>query len=101
LKSPADEPLSARILQKFIQDGGGQVRFYTITDWMEFLATKADRRFFANDVRLKAVHKLLQEHQQRRKHPQSQKCQPSKSTAQNNPLPLASSVSFHFIYYIP
>ena len=71
-------------MQKLIQDGD-QVRFEIITDGMEFLATKADGRFFAkDDVRPKAVYKPPQERQQRPKHPPPQKRQPSKSTAQND-----------------
>jgi hypothetical protein len=91
LKSPADEPLRARILQKLDQDGY-QVRFDDIiTDCVDFLATKADCRVFANEnLHLNAVQKPLQERRQRRKHPPSQKRQPSKPTAQNDP----SSPSF-------
>ena len=58
LKSPADGPLHARILQKLKQDGD-QVRFNDIiTDCVDFLTTKADCRVFANEnVRLNAVQK--------------------------------------------
>jgi hypothetical protein len=86
LKSPADEPLRARILQKLNQDGD-QVRFDDIiTDCVDFLITKADCRFFTNDnVHLNALQKPPQERRQRRKHPPSQKRQPSKPTAQNDP----------------
>jgi hypothetical protein len=86
LKSPADEPLRARILQKLNQDDD-QVRFdVIITDCVDFLTTKADCRVFAKDnVHLNAIQKPPQERRQRRKHPPPQKPQPSKSTAQNDP----------------
>ena len=45
LKSPSDEPLRARILQKFNQHGD-QVRFdHIITDCVNFHTTKADSNF--------------------------------------------------------
>jgi len=86
LKSPADEPLRARILHKLNQDGD-QVRFDDIiTDCVNFLTTKADCRVFAHkNVRLKAVQKPPQKRRQRRKHPPIEKRQPSKPTAQNHP----------------
>jgi hypothetical protein len=73
LKSSADEPLRTRILQKFNQDGD-QMRFEDIiTDFVDFLTTKADCRIFANEnVHLNAVQKPTQERRQRRKHPPSQ-----------------------------
>jgi len=78
LKSPADEPLRARILQKLNQDGD-QVRFDDIiTDCVDFLTTKTDCRVFANEnVHLNAAQKPPQERRQRRKHPPPQKRQPS------------------------
>jgi hypothetical protein len=85
LKSPADETLRGRILQKLNQHGE-QVRFDIITDCVDFLNTKADCRGFANEnVQLNAVKKPPQEHRLRRKHPPSQKRQPSKPKAQNDP----------------
>lgn len=62
LKSPADDPFHAGILQKLNQDGD-QVRFDDIvTDFMDFLTTKADCQVFAQDnVRLNAVQKPLQD----------------------------------------
>jgi hypothetical protein len=49
LKSPADEPLRARILQALNQDGD-QVPFDDIiTDCVDFLATKADCRIFSKE----------------------------------------------------
>jgi hypothetical protein len=62
LKSTADEPLRARILQKLNQDGD-QVRFDDIiTDCVDYLTTKADCRVFANEnVRLNAIQKPPQE----------------------------------------
>jgi hypothetical protein len=85
LKSPTDEPLRTRILQRLNQDGD-QVRFDDIiTDCVDFLTTKADCRVFANEnVRLNAVQKPPRESRQRRK-PPSQKRQPPKPTAQNVP----------------
>jgi len=85
LKSPADEPLRARILQKLNQDGD-RVRFDDIiTDCVDFLTTKADCRVFANEnFRLNAVQKLPQKRRQRRKHPPFEKHQPSKPTAQKD-----------------
>jgi hypothetical protein len=72
LKSPTDEPLGARILQKLNQDGD-QVRFDdNITDCVDIFLTKADCRVFANEnVHLNAVQKPPQERPQRRKHPPS------------------------------
>jgi len=86
LKSPADEPLRARILQKLNQYGG-QVRFDDIiTDCADFLTTKADVRVFANEnVHLNAVQKTPHERRQRYKHPPSHKRHPLKLTAQNDP----------------
>ena len=86
LKSPADERLRARILQKLNQDDD-QERFDDIfNNCVDFLATKADCRVLAHEnVHLNAVQKPPQERHQRRKHPPSQKRQPSKRTAQNVP----------------
>jgi len=86
LKSLADEPRRARILQKLKQDRD-QVRLDDIvTDGVDFLNTKADCRVFANEnVHLNAVQKPPQERRQRRKHPPSQKSQASKPKAQNDP----------------
>jgi hypothetical protein len=86
LKSTADEPLCARILQKINQDRD-QVRFDNIiTDCVEFLNTKADCRVFANEnLHLNAVQKPPQERLEPCKHPPSQKRQPSKPKLQNNP----------------
>jgi len=86
LKSPADEPLRARIMQKLNKDGD-QVRFDDIiTDCLDFLTTKADCRVFASaNVRLNAVQKSTQKSRQRRKHPPFEKRQPSKPTAQKDP----------------
>jgi hypothetical protein len=86
LKSSADEPLRARILQKLNQDGD-KVRFDDIiTDCVDFLTTKADCRVFANEnVRLNAVQKPPQKRRQRRNHLPFEKRQPSKPTAQKDP----------------
>ena len=86
LKSPADEPLRARILQKLNQDGG-QVRYDDIiTDCVEFLTTKADCRVSANEnVHLNAVLKPPHQRRQRYKHPPLHKRLPVKPTAQNDP----------------
>jgi hypothetical protein len=86
LKSPADEPLRARILQKINQDVD-QVRFDDIiADCVDFLNTKFDCRFFAKEnVQLNAVQMSPQERRHRRKHPPSQKRQPSKPKLQNDP----------------
>jgi hypothetical protein len=49
VKSPTDEPLNNRNLQKLNHDGD-QVSFDTITDCVYFLTTKADFRVFANET---------------------------------------------------
>ena len=86
LKSPADEPLRARILQKLNQDGD-RVRFDDIiTDCLDFVTTKADCRVFANEnVRMNAVPKPPQKCRQRRQHPPFEKRQLSKPMAQKDP----------------
>jgi len=65
IKSPTDEPLRARILQKLDQDGD-QVRFdEIITDCESFLTTEEDCRVFAKEnVLLNAVQKPPQERRQ-------------------------------------
>jgi len=67
LKSPTDEPLRARILQKLNHDGE-QVRFdEIITDCVSFLTTKEDCRVFAKEnVLLNSVQKPPQERRQHR-----------------------------------
>jgi hypothetical protein len=82
----ADEPLRTRTLQKFNKDGD-QVRFDNIiTDCVDFLTTKADCRFFAKEnVQLNAIQKPPQERPQLRKHPSSQKRQPSNPKPQKDP----------------
>jgi hypothetical protein len=86
LKSPADEILRARIMQKLSQDVD-QMRFDNIiSHCADFLNTKADCRVFSNDnVYLNALQKPLQKRRQIRKNPPSQQRNPSKPTAQNYP----------------
>jgi hypothetical protein len=73
LKSPADEPLRARILHELNQDGDQVRSDDIITERVDFLTIKADFRVFTNEnVHMNAVQKPPQERGQRRKHPPSQ-----------------------------
>jgi hypothetical protein len=86
LKSPTDEPLRARILQKLNQDGNQERFDNIITDCVGFLTTKVDCQVFTNEnVQLNAVQKPPQEHRQHHKQQPSQQSKPVKPTQHNVP----------------